>query len=319
MTGDLNMLMKFRDIQVMEDVNKKAELGYFDVEFTMYGCAYWDMAADKVFYKVSSNNTDIYIFIEESVKNDIFPSKVETMTIKCPVPIGAKELIAADVKKELAKELKKKYTKRFFEDLYEIASIIRNNTASPVLWERAEALEGVFDEEQLIFFENMIVYSYGCQKLNRNNYEQLKRWLEDEHKNMLDDCIVKDILKKTIYGFGYKENGQLKYFSNANKGHVYEKAFILEQNGLCVFPIFSKTYWYNYNISLQEIKKVFKEELKTYCETNYSDFTIIRSVLSSWNDEMLDKLNEIKSLYGEDAYLTAKRYFYRWGIIKDQN
>ena len=40
MTGNLNMMMKFRDLQVAEDVGKKAELGWFDVEFTMYGCAY---------------------------------------------------------------------------------------------------------------------------------------------------------------------------------------------------------------------------------------------------------------------------------------
>ena len=53
MTGNLEMLMKMRNAKIMkeanvqtaEDIAKKAELGYFDVEFTMYGCAYWDRAA----------------------------------------------------------------------------------------------------------------------------------------------------------------------------------------------------------------------------------------------------------------------------------
>ena len=111
MTGNLMMMMKFRDLQVAEDVGKKAELGWFDVEFTMYGCAYLDRTDDRMRYKISSKEEDIYDFIELAARDDIFPSKIETLTLKCPVPMGTKDLIANDVKKELAKELRKKYQK----------------------------------------------------------------------------------------------------------------------------------------------------------------------------------------------------------------
>ena len=62
MTGNLEMLMNMRNAKIMkeanvqtaEDIAKKAELGYFDVEFTMYGCAYWDRAAATMKYRISS-------------------------------------------------------------------------------------------------------------------------------------------------------------------------------------------------------------------------------------------------------------------------
>ena len=40
MTVDLNMMLDLRDLQVAMDVAKRAELGWFDVEFTMYGTCF---------------------------------------------------------------------------------------------------------------------------------------------------------------------------------------------------------------------------------------------------------------------------------------
>ena len=94
MTGNLNMMMKFRDIQVAEDIGKKAALGYFDVEFTMYGCAYWDGERK---YKISPNKEDIYRFIEEANLKEIYPSNVMQYTERCPVPSGMKEIGRAHV------------------------------------------------------------------------------------------------------------------------------------------------------------------------------------------------------------------------------
>ena len=107
-------MMKFRDIQVAEDVGKKAALGWFDVEFTMYGCAYWEKEQDKLYYKVSTQAEDIYDFIEQSAAKDIYPSNVLSLSKKCPVPAGMKEWIAQDVKVELAQKLKVIYPKDCF-------------------------------------------------------------------------------------------------------------------------------------------------------------------------------------------------------------
>ena len=53
-----------RDIQVARDFGRKAELGWMEVEFTVYGCAYLDPIENKVLYRVSSHAEDIYQFIE---------------------------------------------------------------------------------------------------------------------------------------------------------------------------------------------------------------------------------------------------------------
>ena len=53
---------KDANFQAAEDVGRRAELGYFDVEFTMYGCAYLNPADHKMYYKVSSK-AEIYILL----------------------------------------------------------------------------------------------------------------------------------------------------------------------------------------------------------------------------------------------------------------
>lgn len=60
MTIDLNMMIDLRDMQVALDVAQRAELGWFDIEFTMYGCAYWQNG--KRYYKLSAYNEKIYDF-----------------------------------------------------------------------------------------------------------------------------------------------------------------------------------------------------------------------------------------------------------------
>ena len=123
MTGDLNILMQVRNkkvskdmnVRVAEEVGEKAELGYFDTEFTMYGCAFLNPQDGKMYYKVSSLAEDIYDFIEMSAQKKIYPSNVMTYTRKVPVPSGMKELIARDVKQELAQKLRSVYPKEFFK------------------------------------------------------------------------------------------------------------------------------------------------------------------------------------------------------------
>ena len=61
MTGNLSAMMHMHDLRVAEDIGKMAELGWFDVEFTMYGCAY--MFEGKMCYKISSEAKDIYDYM----------------------------------------------------------------------------------------------------------------------------------------------------------------------------------------------------------------------------------------------------------------
>ena len=62
MTVDLNMMLDLRDLQVAMDVAKRAEMGWFDVEFTMYGTCF--ERCGKRYFRVSADAARIYDFIE---------------------------------------------------------------------------------------------------------------------------------------------------------------------------------------------------------------------------------------------------------------
>ena len=158
MTGRLGLMMKLHDAQVADDVRRMAELGYFDTEFTMYGCAY--VESDRRYYKISPNAEDIYSFIEKSNLQSIFPSNVYEYTKKCPVPAGMKEVIAQDVKMELAKKIRDSFPEEFFVMLANLADDVTDDSAAEYMWSMVDELEGVFDIERLRRFEEQMEYIY---------------------------------------------------------------------------------------------------------------------------------------------------------------
>ncbi|MBQ3119537.1 MAG: hypothetical protein IJC12_01550 [Peptococcaceae bacterium] len=296
---------------------KKFEYGWFDVEFTMYGCAYLERSDGKMRYKISSHEEDIYDFIEDAAKNDIFPSRVETLTLKCPVPSGMKEQIAKDVKKELAKELQKKYQKDFFVELYKIADDVQNNSAKESLWQKVDELEGYFDEEQLQQFENMVEYCYSCRKLFKEEYNALMQWLKEERINMNDTTRSKDLFEKTFYGTACVQDGKMHYIINTQKGRIYREIHTAEEKRLPVMPIYKRIYGYNYTYKLTDATNDYKLALQEYCkaESTTEIMKLKNSDIELVGDyqEIIDR---IQKQYSENAVLTLKRYLYHWGYIK---
>ncbi len=316
MTGNWD-LIKFRDIQVAEDIAKKAELGWFDVEFTMYGCAYLNKSDDKMYYKISSRAEDIYDYVEYAVKDDIYPSQVETLTLKCPVPMGTKELIAKDIKKELAKKLREKYPKDFFVLLNNMANLVRSNQAKTMLWEDAEKLEGKFDSALLRRFEDLVHYSYGCQKLLRSEYEKLLAWIATEYKNMDENFDCKDIFEKTMYGFAYEENDVVRFVENARRETVYEKVHALERKGVFVTPVKNKTFWYNYEYRLTDVMDDFKKILRSELDAVYRQkIKNMRNTEVKLSDILpCETIEVVEQKWGVDCAATMMRYVHRWGIL----
>ncbi len=315
MTGNLSAMMHMHDLRVAEDIGKMAELGWFDVEFTMYGCAY--MLDGKMRYKISSEAKDIYDYIEHGAKKGVYPSNVLSLTEKCPVPAGMKELIAQDVKKDLGRKLRAVYPLAFFEELYALAQAVTTNSAAEVLWAEAEALEGVFEEEKLKYFEELVDYAYSCRKLEQAEYMALLQWIASERRDMEDDFVSKDIFEKTLYGIGYVTDAGIEYMTNAQKEYVYEKMHELEQAGSFTTPLFSKTYWYNYVYRLVDVNRDFKKKIKQELDEQYiGKIMAIRSGESALTKEAYLSLTEtIRKKYGEKPYETVLRYGHRWGIV----
>ena len=329
MTGDLNLMMQLRNRQIMseiqkdanvkvaEDIGKMAELGYFDVEFTMYGCAYWNPENDKMYYKVSSLAEDIYTFTETAMLQHMYASNIVAETKTMPVPSGMKELIAQDVKMSLARELQKIYPKDFFVNLYQLAARCANNQAADVLWQEAEHLAGRFDEEQLRRFEEMVNYTYSCRSIKEDTYQQLIDWLKEERSNMADDFVSKDIFEKTLYAVAYEQDGAIQYIENAQKDYIYEKAYTLEQQGIFVTPVFSKTFWYNYEYRLADVKKDFRVLVREVMNAEYIEKikTLRGTVNSDLADQLSNMICEVSAKWGDNCANTLTRYAHRWGIL----
>ena len=315
MTGNLSAMLHMHDLRVAEDIGNMAELGWFDVEFTMYGCAY--LLEGKMFYRVSSEAEDIYDFIEKGAQLGIYPSNVLSLTEKYPVPAGMKELIAQEVKRDLGKKLREVYPQAFFEELYTLAEAAGTNSAAGLLWAEVDQLEGVFEEEKLKALAELIAYAYSCRKLAAADYRELLEWIAAQRKDMEDDFISKDIFEKTLYGVAYRGDTGLEYLINAQKGCVYEKMYALEQAGRLTTPLFSKTYWYNYVYRLGDVNRDFKKKIKQELNEDYMrKIQQIRAGQSAVSAKACTAaIQKIGQRFGAEPYKTVLRYGRRWGLL----
>lgn len=310
-------IMLDANLQVAENVNKMAELGYFDVDFTMYGCAYQLPNNEKRYYRVSSQAIDIYDFMENAMQQSIYAGNIMTLSKRCHVPSGSKGLMEMLIKQKLAIELHDFYPREFFNQLYILSQYYRNDVASSLLWEEAELLEGVFDEEKLNKFEVLVHYIYSCGKIESTTYRQLLDWIKEERKNMNDNPICKDLFEKTLYGIAYEKDGCIFYIENAQREYIYKKVYELEQDGRFVTPVFSKTFWYNYTYRLSDVTRDFKRLLRKELDEQYCKrIKMMRNNMNIFkNDEFQNALKQVEQIWGEPCANTLKRYGCRWGAF----
>ena len=300
---------KFRDYLVAEAVGEQLELGWQDTEFIMYGCAYLNKEDDIVYYKVSEKLDNLLDFISCAIKQNIFPSNIDSISVTRAVPNGMRESVAQEIKKQLANKLYSDYPKEFFYHLYELAEHSRSNLAGPFLWEIADANVGLFDKTELKFFSSLIDYCFSCCKLEKNEYEKLSEWILQENENILAECEIPKTYVKDLYGFSYKENGKIKCITNSLQSFLYLKAQGLESEGYKVSPFFEKKYWFNQQEEISAINDDFKMKVATYCDMNY--IKMLTGESKSFNEQYL--LN-IEERYGANAKSTMKRYLCHWAL-----
>ena len=315
MTIDLNMMIDLRDMQVALDVAQRAELGWFDIEFTMYGCAYWKDG--KRYYQLSAYNEKIYDFQSNSAQNGVLSSELCTLTRKYPVPTGMREYIALEVKKELAQEMARKFPADFFRCLEEWAIAATEDTAMPFLQQQWQEVSCTFDLEKLRLFKEMVEYAYLNRKLSADSYRKMQELIHDEQKSMEENFIAKDIFEKTFYGIVYMNKNGLKYAINARSGNIYQKKAELELQGIFTSPVFSKTYYYNYDLRLPDVHKFFERDLKQYMTAAHLER--LKEIYTHNEKVSKEQFNgykqETAEKYGEAATETLCHYGYRWGIL----
>ena len=312
MTVDLDMMLDLRDLQVARDVQRRAEMGWFDVEFTMYGCAYYQNG--ERYYRVSAHDEKIYDFIEneQNLASDMY-----MLSRRYPVPTGMQEYIAVDIKKELAKEMAEAFPMEFFVMLEDLAKKAEESTAFGYLQDEMNKIEGTFDSKRLKRLHEESWYAYFRRKIAHEEYQQIKKWLHDEERSMEENVVAKDIFEKTFYAFAYEDNGQIKYVVNAGKGHIYQRKNELEKQGFFIAPLYENTCYYNYDVRLPEVRRIFEAEMHENLSTEY-----VRKMKDIYTKnthiptkEFAEYVCETREKYGEKAVETLRHYGVRWGII----
>lgn len=312
MTGRLNFVLQFRDAQVAEDVRKKAELGWLEQEFTMYGTAY--LQDGEMCYKVSADAGKIYAFIEASTRRQIFCSNVLTHTRTCAVPIGQQEDTALAVKKETACRLRQTYPPELFILLQKLAEQIRTDDAYPYLCAQRDALEGVFDERRLKSFEDLTAHCYSAQKLSPAHYQALAAWIEREKQGLLDDFVSKDRFSKTFYGLAYAAPTGFRYLHDSLPEYICQRQAALEEKGTFTSPIFAQTLYYNYTYDLAACRQDYDALLKATLSPQRltQQMAILRPAEHPTIQDTIDP--HLLQNLSPQAQATLARHLGRWGV-----
>lgn len=266
---------------------------------------------------MSAQDEKIYEFIEQESAVGALATDICVLSRKYPVPAGMQEYIAIDVKRELAKEMAEKYPIGFFALLNDLAAKATESTALEYLAAQMEQIEATFDLKKLSRLREEAGYAYFHRKITLTEYENIRQWLKAEERFMEDAAAVKDIFEKTFYALAYEESGQIKYVINARKGYIYQKKNELEQRGIFVAPLYKNTCYYNYDLRLPEVRKVFEKEAREYLTKEY--LTKTQSIYTKNTRISAEKFAEIVDQtahdYGNAAKETLKHYGLRWGVI----
>ena len=167
-----------RDLKVTDDVGQMYRLGRFDREFALYGFACLHEGYSH--YIISAKPEKIAELVEKCHRAGYYPTAVKELHENRQVPSGSREAIAQGLKLDLARALQAAYPQAFLIQLEDMARTIRTDEAAPLLYAFKEQLEGVFDKEQLMLFEGLLIRAYSSALLVEETYQTLCVWLARE-------------------------------------------------------------------------------------------------------------------------------------------
>lgn len=303
-----------RDIKQAASVSRMVELGKFPQEFTAYGCSFWESGQQKYF--VSAQAETVYDFIYAQGQREHYPTVCEVLDRFFLVPAGCKDYFAQKVKLELAEQLQEHYPEGFMCELSHFAERYANDDAEPILSHLQKRLWGKFQADDLQLFGALTERAYRRRNLLPQTYEQYRSWLQSQLHQIADDAAVKDIFEKTLYGVVYYNQAgrRISYF-NADRATLYRRMEAAESQYGLVSPLFQKTYWYNYQYRLYDVRQDFARYLDDLLDETY--FAYLQAVLALPSAVALadyrDLCQKMLADYGQQTTATLERYGLWWG------
>lgn len=292
------------------------EMGCFAQEFTVYGTAFYEEGKRR--YMVSSDEAKIADFVQSAAHAGVFPTPLSQLTMSVVVPAGCAEEVGRAVKKRLARELAELYPLGYFQLAAALMDTAPNDRAESDLWALRQSLEGVFDEEQLQLFEGLLDLAYHKKNVTELTYRELRRWLERTRGEMADDSRQKDRFSKTFYGFVYfKPDGSRAQDINVCREVIYQHRQAWQHQQVIMTPVFSKTYWYGYDCTVQELRAQFAAHLAAVFDERYlSLWQRLRAMPSAISREAFGRArDQARAVYGRPAQQALEAIGWRLGLL----
>lgn len=269
-----------RDEEMAEEVAIMAELGKFEVEFTMYGCAYYENG--KVKYLVSENAEKIYDFMYDIVNAEKLPTNIHSATMRTLVPSGAEAYILSEVRKQLLDKLYQLYDEKYFEILFEMQNVLRKDTAYSALKDLQYRFDGTCNQEQLQIFQGILESAYRKKILSTESYMEFQQWIRWTKRDLDQEPIKSDLYEKTFYALAYfKERQPIQIYVDGYKNNIYKRIEQRRAEGYIVSNIVTKKYWYNNQYTVVQAKKDYE--------------TFLNSLFGEW---YIDSMQKISTLHG---------------------
>ena len=305
-----------RDMCCIAAVGDMAEMGRFDEEFHMYGCASLD--GGKITYRVTPLAEQIYQFTSAGAVSGYYPTRVHSYSESLPVPVGMRTGIERSVKLKLARHIQTLYPASYFMLLQPFCEVSADNSSQPLLERLKEAVEGYFEEAICQLFEGTVQIAYAAKHLNRDSYRDFQHWLANVRRQMEDTPVIQSGMPRTFYGFCYqKGEGAIKTIVNAQAISVWEQRGNLERQGYLVGPILRQEQWFDETADISEGRMRFKQTVQSLENASYFDYLQTLQALPSVIDtgvfqHALEELTRTEMTTAiEDFY----SYGYRWNCL----
>ena len=304
-----------RDEEMAAEVGIMAELGKFEVEFTMYGCAFYENG--KVLYLVSENAEKVYDFMYDIANAEKLPTDIHSASIRGLVPSGAEHYILNNVREQLLDKLYSLYDEQYFSVLFDLQNVLRTNEAVTVLKKLKYQLDGICNREQLQLFQGLLETAYRRKILKTESYIEFMQWIGWTRRDLEQELIRTDLYEKIFYGFAYwKENEPVKIYVDGYKNNIYKRIEQRRTEGYFVSNIISKKYWYNNRYPVVEVKKNYETMLKELFGTWYTDsmeqFAGMNAPMKQTAQEKY--LQYYNALSNEKTKYSLIRQYGLWGI-----
>ena len=286
-----------RDLHCAGSVAEMAKLDRFDKEFAVYGTAGY--AADgNLYYHASTNEQKLYQYIQEQMLDGYYFTPISYLIKWGAVPKGMEDDYMQIVKYYLLSEMKRDYESvNYFEIMHPIFCTEPNNSSYELLKEYSEQIEGYFNECSLQLFMGAIITAYEGKVLTSKSYREFNQYYRKVQKQIENDPVPAGQIKRTLYGFGYLDKGEIKYIMNALPMEVVKQRDKKIMSGVLAAPIIKKTFWMS---SINEVNRIRKEFLEYLImgqnEAYFILLTQLKNLPGVINTHILNDIREIFSV-----------------------